>query len=52
MAVLCVADVVMAFEVNAPFPLIMISSEVEVVVAGRSVEDSASCPGKGDMLRV
>ena len=51
MAVVCVADVVIAFEVNAPFPFRMISSEFEVVVTGRSVEDSASCPGNGDMCR-
>ena len=52
MAVLCVADVVMAFEVNAPFPFMIISSEFEAVVTCRSVEDNASCPGNGDMFRV
>ena len=51
-AVVCVADVVMAFEVNAPFPFIMISSEFEGVVTCQSVEDSSSCLGNGDMFRV
>ena len=50
-AVVYVAHVVLAFEVGALFPFIIFSTEFVDIFIGQSVEDSASCPGKGNTFR-